>query len=273
MKIEETLMKAQRMIGIGPFRRDVLNEHCENEDDFEKVKLNMIEEHLRKNYKYNNKEIKELKIVETKITIKEDIFIYIAVEDIREIRDLFRRKAEIQRDDLILKNYIPPQLFARFTALNRICKDRRSENTNLKTQVRFGTKDLEVLIKKKGENEPFTKVDLKNFIGENTIPKFDDSLKWRKNTDRMPRRQVTNSRHNSPTRQDFFRQSLNTNPSQENDKTGKHDISTNSSDETLKRPRKETSLDSCHSEDLVECKKRNVTEDDDQDQDVLDMTL
>ena len=37
------------------------------------------------------------------------------------------------------------------------------ENNNLKTQVRFGTKDLEVLIKRKGENEPFVKVNLNEF--------------------------------------------------------------------------------------------------------------
>ena len=61
IKIEETLMKAQKMIGIGPFTRKELDDHCETEEDFEKVKLNMIEEHLRNNYKYNNREIKDLR--------------------------------------------------------------------------------------------------------------------------------------------------------------------------------------------------------------------
>ena len=262
-KIEETLMKAQRMVGLGPFSRKDLENQCDIEEDFEKVKIAMIEKHLRQNYKYNSHEIKDLKIVETKIAIKDTIFIYIAVENIIDIRDLYKRKAEIRRDDLILKNYIPPQLFARFNAINRICRDRREEDRNLKTQVRFGDKDLEVLTKTKGENEPFVKTDLKDFIGEARLPLFDDSQRWRHQKDRKPRRRVTSSRHNSPVRisnMEVEEVDLNTSE-QVSNKLGKHQLSVNSVDDPTKRPRHESSLDSCHSADMAACKTKDPLED------------
>ena len=176
------------MIGLGPFDREDLEESCEKEKNFEKVKLNMVKKHLKQINKYNSEEIENMKIKETKITVKEDIFIYIAMEEIEEVRDLYRRKAEIKRDNVMLRNYVPPQLYSRFAALNSICKQKRLENSNLKTQVRFGTQDLEVMVKLKGSNEPFEKQDHNDFVGEASLPEFDEKIKWRKYQDRKPRR-------------------------------------------------------------------------------------
>ena len=254
-KMEETLMKAQRMVGLGPFTAKELEKHSEKEDNFETVKIKMVENHLRDHYKYNSQEIKDLKIASTKIAIKEDIFIYIAVENVLDIKDLYRRKAEVRRDDLILKNYIPPQLFARFTAINKICRDKRQENQNLKTQVRFGSRDLEVMIKTKGDKEPFTRVDLKEFIGEAIIPNFDDSQKWRHQPDRRPRRRVTSSRNSSPVR---LSNSNVSSIDEVSSKIGKHQLSLNSNEDTTKKLRQESSLDSCYSVDLAACKNKNA---------------
>ena len=60
------------------------------------------------------------------------IFIYIAVAEKDDIRDLYRRKAEIRRDDTILRSYVPPQFYARFQALNRVCRERREQDADFK---------------------------------------------------------------------------------------------------------------------------------------------
>ena len=93
----------------------------------------MVTNHLKIIYKYNKEDIKNLGIKETKITMKEDIFIYIAVEDVEEIRDLYRRKADIKRDDVTLRNYIPPQYYLRFSALNNICKQKGQKSQDAGT--------------------------------------------------------------------------------------------------------------------------------------------
>ena len=93
----------------------------------------------------------------------------------------------------IVKNYIPPQFFYHFSALNKLCKVRRQEDNSLKTQIRFGEKDLEILTKEKGSEEAFQVEDLRTFIGDCIIPEFDYRLKWKIQTDRPPRRIVSSS--------------------------------------------------------------------------------
>ena len=200
MRKEETAKKAQSMIGLGPINWEAYEKEMNEEKNYEKAKMNLATEHLRKYYKYDDNEIEQIEIIETKMTVKDEIFIYIVVKDTMDIRDIYRRKAEIRRDDIYLRTYIPPQFFSRFTALNKICRDKRYENPEIKTQVRFGQKDLEILIKNKGSEEPFQKVDLMEFIGKDKIPEFDHKMKWNYTKERPPRRRVTSNRSSSPVR-------------------------------------------------------------------------
>ena len=52
----------------------------------------------------------------------------------------------------------------------------------------------------KGSNEPFERQELADFIRDDTLPLFDDKIKWRQNPDRRPRRRVSSSRDSSPER-------------------------------------------------------------------------
>ena len=56
-----------------------------------------------------------------------------------------------------------------------------------------------MLIKTKGEDEPFQVVPLEDFLGDDNIPDFEDDIKWRRHRDRAPRRRVSSSRSASPT--------------------------------------------------------------------------
>ena len=196
--MEETARKAQFMIGLGPISEKCFNDNIETEQNYEKAKVNMIKQYLKTTYKYNDNELNKINIMETKITIKKDIFIYIALDDLEDIKDIYRRKAEIRRDDTTLRSYVPPQFYERFVALNRICKDKRDLDNEIKTQIRFGKRDLEILTKTKGTDEPFVKVDLDDFTKGQSIPEFDNKISWKHKKDRIPRRRVTSSRSNSP---------------------------------------------------------------------------
>ena len=73
-------------------------------------------------------------------------------------------------------------------ALSRFCAEKRREEENLKTQIRFGHNDVEIYVKRKGENEAYKKVSLNKFMGTEKLPKFDMSVIWKKQRERPERR-------------------------------------------------------------------------------------
>ena len=147
-------------------------------------------------------------IKETKRAGKEDV-IYFAVEDEDMIKDIYFRKADSRNDAIIVRNYIPPQLHSRFMSLNDICKEKRSKNPELKTQIRFGKRDLEIFTKMRGKEEPFKKVPLEDFTEGVKLPGFDHTVTWRKHKDRRERK-IDYSRMKS------------TPPSKQTEKTGEN---------------------------------------------------
>ena len=260
--MEETAQKAQRMVGLGPLKKVDLERHMENERDFEAAKVAMVKEHLKQVYKYNQEELERLHIKETRMTNKEEIFIYIAVAEIEDIRDIYRRKAEIKRDDAMLRMYVPPQFFAKFTALNKICKSKRQEDGRMKTQLRYGKDDLEVWTKMKGDDEPFSLVNMKEFVDGHEVPDFDDKMKWHSHRDRQPRRRVSSSRQTSPARPasgEVFRTRGHSADTASREKQSNREslgrqirqLSLNSDDDApAKKQKQEGSMDSCNSNDL-----------------------
>ena len=151
-----------------------------------------VKAHLADFYEYDQRKLDELNILETKITNKDEV-VYIAVEKERDIKDIYLRKAECRNENAVVKKFIPPQFWERFSAMNRICAQRRAEDSDLKTQIRFGLRDLILLTKVKGIEEPFKKVEGKefeDFIGRQNLPVFDLSIKWKVQEDRPPRRKI-----------------------------------------------------------------------------------
>ena len=82
-----------------------------------------------------------------------DDCIYIAVEENWMLKELYMRKADCKNDAVNFKPFILPQFHAKFMALGRICAERRSEDSDLRTQMRFNTRDIEILIKYKASGE------------------------------------------------------------------------------------------------------------------------
>ena len=59
----------------------------------------------------------------------------------------------VQNEEVKVSNFIPPQLFKRFNTLSQLTFKARKENTELKTQIRLGERDLILLMKMKGDRE------------------------------------------------------------------------------------------------------------------------
>ena len=188
-KMAEIARKARCMAGLGLISDLEIEMQYKITNDYEKAKKWAVKSHLAKQYSYNQEELDTINIIETKRTHKYNI-VYVVVENERDIRDMYYRKAECKNDKTTIKNFIPPQYHERFLALNKICTARRAEDDYLKTQIRFGEKDLIILTKEKGSDSPFKAEDLLNFIGDHELPAFDMSIKWRIQADRPPRRRI-----------------------------------------------------------------------------------
>ena len=109
-KTIEVAGKARRMVGLGPISDKAIESQMKKTKDYNQAKCWAVKEHLAANYDYNQAELDELKILETKCTNRDEI-IYIAAETERDIKDIYLRKAECMNDKTIVKNYIPPHFF------------------------------------------------------------------------------------------------------------------------------------------------------------------
>ena len=104
----------------------------------------------------------------------------------------------------------------------------RSQDTKLKTQIRFGELDFEVYIKTKGTDKPYQKKDLFKIVDVTKLAPFDHSKRWKTRVDHPPRRRIDYSDGRSQKHQ-LSRQS-STEQQNKKTRTGEDPMSTDSTD-------------------------------------------
>ena len=124
------------------------------------------------------------------VSAKGDGTLYIAFNRLEDIKEIHQRIAECGNPDLSTRNFIPPGFYERYMALSKRCKQVRLDDRDIKTQIRFGENDVEVLNKTRGAEEPYRNVDLTEFMDGEELPAFDHSKKWAVRPDRPPRRKI-----------------------------------------------------------------------------------
>ena len=190
-KKSSTSSKASMIVGLGPITKLSVDFFEKQLKDFEKAKYEAVKEYLSHFLNYESDEIEELGIESTQLA-KDDVM-YVAFSDQSNIRELYGRIAASQNLDIVTRNFVPPQFFERYMFISRKCRELRESNSNVKTQMRFGRQDVEVLTKSRGTEEPYKLVSLNKicYSGsgmEEVIPEFDNSIKWKKKKDKQPRR-------------------------------------------------------------------------------------
>ena len=185
----EIATKASRTIGCHPIREAEVEEINKNIGDLNKAREIAVKNFLKNYLQFNNEELKEVVILDTKTSMKGDNTIYTVFKDIDTIKELHWRIAEIRNPEVILRNYIPPGFWSRYMHLSSECKEYRNKNPNMKTQMRFGMSDVEILLKKKGTDETYKKVPFETITEPADIPQFDHNLKWTRKVER-PRRKL-----------------------------------------------------------------------------------
>ena len=90
----------------------------------------------------------------------------------------------------VARDFIPPQLFDRYMAVVNRATELRALDKNLKTQVRWGTKDVEIFSKIKGSQEPLKRTNLSDFMDGNKLPSFDLNIHWKARANIRSRRKL-----------------------------------------------------------------------------------
>ena len=189
-KEQKTSTRASSMAGVGPIERSSVMNYMDRGLNFEQAKIAALKKYLKLNLGYNESELESLSIEETKFASKGESILYIALSKPEQIKELHMRRAESKNEKLTVRNYIPPNMFERYMAINRQCTAARAMDATLKTQLRFGRHDVELYIKTKGGKTGYRFEKLENLIDMTQVPTFDHRVKWRKTVDQPPRRIV-----------------------------------------------------------------------------------
>ena len=136
---------------------------------------------------FSEDELENITIVDTMTAKTDEEIIYVTFKEHSTIRDIYSRVAEIRNDQIQTRIFVPPQFWDRYQRINQYCAEQRSTNKDLKTQIRFGDTDLEVMMKDRSKDEGYSMVDLKVIETNGPIPKFNHDVQWRKRIERLPR--------------------------------------------------------------------------------------
>ena len=186
---EECSSRAAHMASLGPITTETVNYFKTDGVSFEDAKILAVKEFLACQLEYDEDELKEIDIVETRISTRGDDILSIALADENHIKELYMRKAELKRDEITIRSYIPPNFFERYMALNRIASDKRNNDPDLRTQLRFGNKDIEIYVKYLNEETGYKRISITDFT-DLEIPPFDSNISWKRYTDRLPRKVI-----------------------------------------------------------------------------------
>ena len=190
---EKTSHKARHMLGLGPIRQRSVDYFVDITADVELAKEMAIKEFMATYLQYTETELLEHDIVDSQISARAEDIVYVTFADYGSIREIHARAAEIRNDDIIIRNYVPPQFWERYSHISKHCTEIREKNRDIKTLMRFGETDIEVLTKDKTKDEGYKTLSLEEIEKSGAIPKFDHTIKWRRRTDRMSRRKTTQS--------------------------------------------------------------------------------
>ena len=187
----EVALKASHTLGCQPIKKEDVEAMMIKTGDIKEARKLAVLKYLRDFLQYNDEELKQVDILDTKISPKGDHTVYAVFKNLETVKEIHWRLGEIRNPAIIVRNYVPPQYWARYMHLNRECTAYRAENANMKTQLRFGEHDVEILLKQKGTGESYKKVPYETITDPRYVPKFDYNFKWTQSSNTAPRRKLT----------------------------------------------------------------------------------
>ena len=131
------------------FDKSILTTEEFNEDKHNEARIDAAKEFIEIELKLDQNEIN---IENAKLAPKADSKILWINTTEHNVKKLYARAAAIKNKNIQLFTYYPAELWERKIALDKNLKEARSNNANLRTQIRLGVDDLELHTKYTNEN-------------------------------------------------------------------------------------------------------------------------
>ena len=174
-------------IGIGPIRQESIDYFNKITADYGLAKKMAAGEFLQGYLRFNEEDLSDIDITDTKMSAKGDNIMYIVLDCPEKVTNIRRRIADCRNDEIKTREFIPPQFFARYTALARYAAELRADEPETKTQIRFLERDIGLFTKTKGSTSPFLPVSM----DEIELPEIDHKADWQRKVDLPPWRRIS----------------------------------------------------------------------------------
>ena len=193
-RIEKAAYVGQCTIGLGPIKHESYDYFNKITGDFEEAKKMAAAEFLTGYLRYNHDDLSDTDITDTRISPKDDDILYIVMDSPEKVRNIRRRLADCRNTTVKTREYIPPQFFNRYTALSKFARDLRSNDSSLKTQIRFSKDDIRLWTKTKGTDDQFVEMEMEQVEREQPLPRIEHNAPWRKKKDHPRWRRISPSK-------------------------------------------------------------------------------
>ena len=140
-RMEAMASRMRHMVGVGPIPSASIRFFEDSSKDDNEARIKAVKEYLKYYMEFDDDDLNLIEILDTKRVANDDI-VYFSVSNEDHIREIYMRRAAIANDDLIVRDYIPPQYHARYMAVAGHAKQKRAEDKSLKTQLRWGHYDI-----------------------------------------------------------------------------------------------------------------------------------
>ena len=148
-------------------------------------------EFLMEYLRFDQRDLSDTDITDTKMSGKKDDILYVVFGSPTKVRDVRILIGDCGNPDIRTRDHIPPMLCDRYATLSKYAADLRSDNKELKTQIRFIKTDIALFTKKKGTDDPFLQMDMGHIESEINLRGIYYSVTWKKKTERLPWRRTS----------------------------------------------------------------------------------
>ena len=136
-RIEKAAYIGRCTIGIGPIRQESTDYFNKITADYGLAKKMAAAEFLQGYLKFDECDLSDIDITDTKMSANGDNIMYCVLDCPEKVINIRRRIADCQNDAIKTREFIPPQFFARYTALAKYASELRADKPEVKTQIRF----------------------------------------------------------------------------------------------------------------------------------------
>ena len=169
---DDFFIESRKIVGLKPVTKANIDYFLSEEVSREQAEVLAAEEYLTHFLQLDREEISKLNISSTKCN-KANTILYITTSE-DSVIDLFRKGSKARNKNFQLVNFIPPQIYARYTAAQEVCKKLREKYENEYFTVRINRNDVDIKCKSKDE------IDWKNLDMDykDDLPEIDYTKVW-----------------------------------------------------------------------------------------------